>query len=488
VSAQVPVKPVRQPVQPGALIDGFLVGERLHKGGTGYVYHVAAPPEADPGFPLVMKVPGLGQAQPTIGIVGFEMEQMILPTLAGRCVPRFVASGDITQTPYIVMERVDGEALAHIVVRAPLPVEEVARIGAAMADALHAVHVQEVNHLDLKPENFILRPSGEAVLLDFGFARHARYPDLLAEERHFAAGSAAYISPEQLNNDRSDPRSDLFSLGALLFELATGDLPFGEPKTYAGMRDRLWKAPTPPRAVNHRVPPWLQEIILHCLTHDAADRYQSAAHVAFDLRHPEQVALSARAQRTSGAGFLRQAQRWWRAHRTGIEDPIRRPVGGTNAAPIIMVAVDTEHLDDERQPALLAATRELVALKPDFRLMCVSVIRAAPLGEGANVVDTASGRHLEHKTRLRYWVAPLKLSATRVSLHVIEAANAADALLELMHANHVDLIVLGAPRPDQHAFGWWRSVASGVTANANCSVHVVRVDERLEQVDSIQPH
>lgn len=312
---------MRQQVQTGAVIDGYLVGECMHNGGTGYVYHVTAPVDKDPGFPLVMKVPGVGHAQPTIGIESFEMEQMILPTLTGRCVPRFVASGSLTETPYIVMERIDGNALSRIVAQAPLQTAEVVRIGAAMADALHAVHIQEVNHLDLKPENFILRPTGQAVLLDFGFARHERFPDLLAEERHFAAGSAAYISPEQLNNDRSDSRSDLFSLGVLLFELATGDLPFGEPKTYSGMRDRLWKAPVPPRALNEQVPPWLQEIILRCLAHDAADRYQSAAHIAFDLRHPEQVALSTRAYRTKGAGFFVQAGRWWRARRI-IERPV----------------------------------------------------------------------------------------------------------------------------------------------------------------------
>ena len=474
---------MRQRVQTGVIVDGYQIGECLHSGGTGYIFHVTAPPGKDPGFPLVMKVPGVGRAQPTIGIECFEMEQMILPTLTGRGVPRFVASGSITETPYIVMERIDGDALSRIVTLAPLPAGEVVRVGAALADALHDVHMQEVNHLDLKPENFILRPTGEAVLLDFGFARHARYPDLLTEGKHFAAGSAAYISPEQLNRDRSDPRSDLFSLGVLLFELATGELPFGDPKTYAGMRDRLWKAPVPPRALNEHVPPWLQEIILHCLTQEAADRYQSAAHLSFDLRNPEQVALSARAHRTQGAGLFGQLRRWWRAHRT-LAAPAQRRIGGANRAPMILLAVDTEHLDDDRQPALRAVARELVALKPDFRLMCVSAIRAAPLGEGVNDADTASGRHLEHKTRLRYWVEPLKLSASRVSLHVVEAANTADTLLELAQANHVDLIVLGAPRPDRQAFAWWRSVASSVTANASCSVYVVRVRERSEQADT----
>lgn len=291
-------------VQPGAVIDGYLVGECIHRGGTGAIYRVEAAAGADSGFPLVMKVPRLGRGESTIGIESFEMEQMILPTLGGPHVPRFVATGDVTATPYIVMERIDGSALADVVSKAPLPPDDVARIGAALADAVHSVHAQQVIHLDLKPENVMLRPSGEAVLLDFGFAHRDGYPDLLGEEKQFAAGSAAYVSPEQLQGDRSDPGSDLFALGVVLYALATGRQPFGEPQTLDGMRDRLWREPTPPRAVNAQVPPWLQEIILHCLEPDARTRYHSAAHLALDLRHPEQVALSARSQRTEGTRFL----------------------------------------------------------------------------------------------------------------------------------------------------------------------------------------
>jgi nucleotide-binding universal stress UspA family protein len=143
--------------------------------------------------------------------------------------------------------------------------------------------------------------------------------------------------------------------------------------------------------------------------------------------------------------------------------------------------VDTEHPDDERHPSLQWATRQLVAINPEFRLMCVSVVRATPLGEGPAEIDTASGKHLEHKTRLRHWVEPLKLPASRVSLHVVAAANATGTLLDLARANHVDLIVLGAPGPTQRALAWWRSVASSVTANAPCSVYVVRVPERASE-------
>ena len=470
---------MQDPVEPGAVVDGFRVGERIHKGGTGAIYLTEAPAGGDPGFPLVMKVPRLGRGESTLGIDSFEVEQMILPTLGGPHVPRFLATGDVTATPYIVMERIEGASLAGIVLKGPLPPDEVARIGAELADAVQSVHAQNVVHLDLKPENVMLRPSGEVVLLDFGFARHAHYPDLLGEEQHFAAGSAAYVSPEQLQDDRSDARSDLYALGVLLYELATGEQPFGQPQTLTGMRDRLWREPVPPRAVNAAIPPWLQEIILHCLEHDATARYQSAAHVALDLRNPDQIVLSARAQRTEAPGFVPQLRRWWRARRAADRRWLSERRSGARAV-VILVAVDTEHPDDERHSPLQWTTRQIVSLNPEYRLMCVSVIRSAPLGGGPTALETATGKHLEHKMRLRHWVEPLQLSPSRISLHVVEAANAADMLLELARVNHVDLIVLGAPLPSKKTLGWWRSAASTVTANAPCSVHVVRVPERRQ--------
>jgi eukaryotic-like serine/threonine-protein kinase len=280
-----------------------------------------------------------------------------------------------------------------------------------------------------------------------------------------------------LQDNRTDSRSDLFALGVLLYELATGRQPFGEPETLAGMRDRLWREPAPPRALNASVPPWLQEIILHCLEHDGAARYQSAAHVALDLRHPEQVALSARSERHDVPGFRQHLKRWWRARRETDGRGRLREDFATRAV-TILVAVDTEHPDDERHSPLQWTTRQIVSLSAEYRLMCVSVIRSAPVGEGDTELDTATGKHLEHKMRLRHWVEPLKLPPSRVSLHVVEATNAADTLLELAHSNHVDLIVLGAPGASRKKLGWWRSAASTVTANAPCSVHVVRVPER----------
>jgi nucleotide-binding universal stress UspA family protein len=465
----------------GSELDGFRLGECIHSGDMSQVFRVSG---LDKGIPLIMKVPRVGPNQAPESLIGFETEATILPALSGSHVPRLVAAGDITKTPYLVTEWIEGVSLKRMLKDGPLPAEEVARLGATLCDALHSLHLQDAIHLDLKPENVILRENGEATLIDFGLAHHARYPDLLAEERRFAAGSVPYISPEQVLGTRSDPRSDIFALGVVLYEMATGKLPFGVPGTVAGLRDRLWLDPVPPAARSTGLPPWLQEIILRCLEPSANERYQSAAHVAFDLRHPEQVALTRRAHKSRQAGLLAQARRWWKARAEG-PTPRPRPQALVGAAPVIMVAVDTSHPHDERQPVLQRAAAQLLSLSGEFRLICVSVIHAGPMVEGGS--ESSSRTHLEHLIRLRHWVEPMRLPTQRLSLHVIESLSPASALLEFARRNHVDLIVLGAPGPNQHALAWWRSVASTVTASAHCSVHVVRVPEPKERPEAEAP-
>ena len=459
---------------PGELVDDFIVWECLHRGAQSVLYRVTG---RDTGFPLLMKMPRVQSGDAAENLLSYETEAMILPALSGPHVPRFVAAGDIRRTPYIVLEQVAGSSLESLVPRCPMSADEVARIGAAVADAVHSLHQQDAVHCDLKPDNVILKPDGAAVLIDFGLAWHARFPDLIAEEARSASGSAPYLSPEQLLGVRGDPRSDVFALGAILYELATGELPFGTPMTAGGLRQRLWMDPDPPAVLARTVTPALQEIILRCLEPEPAARYQSAAHVAFDLRNPEQVPLTPRATRAERAGFMKQFGLWWRSRdeRRLLQ---RKPQVLISQSPVIMVAIDTSHPDDERHPALQWTVRQLASLNLEFRMICVSAIRAAPIGETGDPAETSSGLQLVHKVRLRDWIEPLRLPAYRLSLHVLESGDPAATLLEFAESNNVDLIVLGAPAPSDAALAWWRSVASSITANARCSVHVVRVPSR----------
>jgi nucleotide-binding universal stress UspA family protein len=456
-------------LRPGARIDGFVIGELLHSGRLGTAWQVSAAAPGDGGSALVMKVPRTDPGSGGEGLLGFETEVSVLRELTGPHVPRFIAAGELAATPYVVTELIAGTRLDRALTDRRVAPEAAARHGAAIADALHSLHAQGAIHLDLKPDNVILRDSGEAVLIDFGMAHHARVPDLLAEEKRFAAGSAPYISPEQVVGIRNDPRSDLFALGVVLYEMASGELPFGSPGTLAGLRDRLWLDPSPLRARVPATPPWFQEIVLRCLEVAPERRYQSAAHVAFDLRHPEQVPLTARAQKTRRSGLLQQAWRWWHARPVRLAP--RTAAAAASHAPVIMVAVDTMHPDDPRHDAIRRATARFMATSSDFRLVCVSVVHGEPIAAPAH----QRGIHHEHLVRLQHWVHPLNVAAGRLSLHVIESLHASAALLDFARGNNIDLIVIGAPGPEEQPLAWWRSVASGVSANARCSVHVVRL-------------
>ncbi|MEP6802282.1 MAG: serine/threonine-protein kinase [Acidobacteriota bacterium] len=251
--------------RPGTVIDGFRLEEQVHRGSMSILWRVSG---SDSGAPLIMKIPSLAEGDDPAAIVGFEVEQMILPALSGVHVPRFVASGDFSVQPYLVMERIAGDSLRARISDAPLPVGEIASIGAGIAAALHDIHGQHVIHLDLKPSNVMFRESGDAVLIDYGLSRHDGLPDLLAEEFRLPLGTGPYISPEQVLQIRNEPRSDQFALGVLLYFLATGERPFGNPASVPGLRRRLYRDPLPPRALNPQCPAWLQEIILRCLEVD----------------------------------------------------------------------------------------------------------------------------------------------------------------------------------------------------------------------------
>ena len=236
-------------------------------------------------MPMLMKVPIISEGEDPAAIVSFEMEQMILPRVSGIHVPKFAAAGDFGVQPYIVMERIAGKTLLPRLSELPLPYAEVAEIGLKIAAALDDLHRQHVIHLDVKPSNIMFRPTGEAVLLDFGLSHHDLLPDLMKEEFRVPFGTAPYMSPEQLLGVRNDPRSDLFALGVLLYFFSTGVRPFGESQTMYGMRRRLWRDPVPPRQLKPDYPPWLQEIVLRCLEIEPAWRYPTAAQLAFELSH-----------------------------------------------------------------------------------------------------------------------------------------------------------------------------------------------------------
>jgi hypothetical protein len=187
---------------------------------------------------------------------------------------------DAGRIPYLVMEFIDGLSLEDRVRHGgPLEVEEVLRVGVQIAAGLAAAHQQGLVHRDIKPANILLDNSARRVkITDFGLARAVDDPGLT--QSGFAVGTPAYMSPEQANGDAVDHRSDLFSLGSLLYKLCTGRLPFHAANTPAVLRRVSDDTPRPPREVNADVPAWLETLISRLHAKDPADRFQTAAEVA----------------------------------------------------------------------------------------------------------------------------------------------------------------------------------------------------------------
>lgn len=461
-------------LEPGAELDGFTIEACIHSGGMAHVYRVRNSEGArDPGFPLAMKVPRMTAGDGAENIVSFEVEHQIMQVLTGSHVPRFVAAGDLENVPYLVMEYVKGETLDHWLEAPERPgVDELARLGAALALGVHSLHQQNTVHLDLKPANVLIRDDGSAVLLDFGLSCNAHYPDLLAEQLRKAVGSPTWIAPEQVVGVRGDPRSDIFAIGVMLYELATGELPFGSPRTAGGLRQRLWMDPVPPRKLQPELPEWLQEVILRCLEPEAAKRYPSAAHLAFDLRHPEQVTVTERGRKLRGTKFTTHFKRWIKA--AGMHyQPSPLPAHQIDEVPIVMVAVPHKDVSDATLYSLRQAVARSLGTRPGARLACVTVISSS---ETSSSNDSSSETSVQRRyiASLRQWAQPLDLPGQQTSYHVIESGDVAQALINYAVGNEVSVIVMGAATHGLKTQRFLATVPIKVAMEAPCTVILVK--------------
>ena len=455
--------------EPGVVVDDYRLEELAHSGGMATLWRVSRPGVT---MPLLMKVPRIGEGADPAAIVSFEMEQMILPRLTGVHVPKFVAAGDFAVQPYIVMEAIPGQTLLPRLPELPLPDAEVAKIGVKIAMALDDLHRQHVVHLDIKPSNIMFRPTGEAVLLDYGLSHHFRLPDLMQEEFRLPFGTAPYMSPEQLRGIRNDPRSDLFALGVLLYFFSTGVRPFGESETLRGMRRRLWRDPVPPRGLRGDYPPWLQEIVLRCLEIEPAWRYPTAAQLAFDLSHPTQVKLTKRSERLKRDPLTIVLRR--RFNQDATRPRAKQALAAQlSSAPIVAVAIDLAEGSAALNDALRTTAGRILATLPSARLACLNVLKQGRLTIDFTLDQQGHNRQIDRLVGLRHWAEPLKLEEPRLTVHVLEAVDPAAAILEFAQNNRIDHILIGA-RQNSLMRTLLGSVSAKVAAEAICTVTVVR--------------
>jgi eukaryotic-like serine/threonine-protein kinase len=200
-------------------------------------------------------------------------------------------NGEGRSRRYMVIEWVDGKLLRAILSEnGKLPIERAVKLTLEICDALDTMHKHGVVHRDLKPENIMVCAGDRIKIIDFGIAMKEDARRLTFTDMSML-GTPDYISPEQVKGQRGDQRSDIYSLGAMLYEMLTGQPPFTGSNPLAVMNERVLNDPKPAREMNPEISPEIEEVLFRALERDPRHRYATAAEMAWELEHPELVGV-----------------------------------------------------------------------------------------------------------------------------------------------------------------------------------------------------
>src|SRR6184192_1153171 len=269
---------------PGRRPDSSELLDVIARGGMATIFRAR---DRENGHTVALKVPHLEYASDLVFHRRFEREEAIGQRLAHPAVIK------------VLRPRQEGR----------LPVADAVEMGIKIADALVYLHVQVVVHRDLKPENIMLTADGSVKLMDFGIALDATQGDLTWSGLSPSVGTPEYMAPEQVRARHGDERTDLYSLGVILYEMLTGKVPWSGDSAQQVMHAKLEEDPTPPRALRPEIPPALEEVVLHALERRPARRPESALELREALVHLDSVVITNRAARLRRA---RRLPRWAR--------------------------------------------------------------------------------------------------------------------------------------------------------------------------------
>jgi len=465
----------------GETIDGFYLKDSLFEGIFNNIYRVTHP---DHDQALIMKVPSLNIGVPPSAFSAFETEVRILSRLHGVYTPSVIARGDMATCPYIVLENIEFDDLGQAIKRSPVPAEELSKLMIPVCKAVHELHKHNVIHLDIKPGNIRNRENGHVVIIDFGSSHHTHIPDMYEHHLDEAPRTLDYVAPEQLLNIRHESRSDIYALGVIMYQLATGELPFGKANALT-VKKRLYLPPTPPRYYNKNVPPWLQEIILTCLQRRPDNRFATAKQIAYSLAHPNTVKLTRQAKRIKKPDFIAIIHTWLNAKRDNyLKTAGLYPNTRTTRTPHILVALDLDHTSDDLKKALRTTLWRLANSDKQSFFTVLTVLEKNDLSGTEDFTDIVKNEHPTHvhlQIALRQWMQALNLPASRVNFQITEG-NVSDEILGYAKHHMLDQIVIGA-RGSSTLRRFLGSVSCKVAAEAPCTVTVVRshMDEHIQQ-------
>jgi serine/threonine-protein kinase len=281
----------------GQLLDGrFRITDIVARSGMASIYKAE---DMETKGIVALKVPFM-QFESDPGFFSrFQREQAIGKALQHPYIMRIIDMGESKRSrPYMVMEYLEGQTLGHLMQSLrPMPQADALKIGSRVCEALHYMHEHEVVHRDLKPDNIMICNDGSIRIMDFGIAKFEGQRRLTFGGFTPAMGTPDYMAPEQVKGKRGDARTDIYSLGAILYEMVTGAVPFEGANPFIIMNSRISGDPVAPRKKNPDVSAQVEEIILHAMSRNPQDRYPTAMKMKEDLDNPDAVQVTGRADR-----------------------------------------------------------------------------------------------------------------------------------------------------------------------------------------------
>jgi len=277
-------------LEPGATLDFYRIEEPIAKSGMATIFRAT---DTRDGRTVALKIPHPDMEADPILFDRFKREAAIGERLNHPNVMR-VFGDEHRSRMYMVMEWCPGRLLRTILQEGRMPRDRAIHIAIEILKALDYIHSNGVVHRDLKPENIMVDDHDHIKLIDFGIAGDTASRRLTYANFTSTLGTPDYIAPEQVKGKRGDGRTDLYSVGVILYEMLTGKLPFTGPSPMAAMNDRLLNHPLPPRVADPSLTPQLQEILYRALERDPKNRYATAQQFIHDLEHQDQVGIEER--------------------------------------------------------------------------------------------------------------------------------------------------------------------------------------------------